>query len=367
MNTILYSGTPNQIEPNFIYFTSCDLPHVTLVTLPNKRYIHINTDQLSPQQSSELTQKAQYCFQAEVISKSTLDKVLSQQQQPLFSFSNLSNHPQWTSFRHNDIDLYELDDELSHKRLKKDKFEIQAIQQACKITSNAMKHLMKHAKSGMTQKQVAKLFTDNIQKQGAHELAFPSIVAHNHDNQHLHHKPTDSVITEGSFVLLDLGCKYDNYCSDMSRCFPISGKFTPQQVQLYKALQKTFQYALSKIKPGAHWNHITLSTLDKLYQECVKLRLVKPNLNSTQKLTLMKQLMPHSLGHHIGLETHDCNADIIILEPRMVITLEPGLYFQDIQSPHIIRKQWNQYKSLGGIRLEDTLLITSQGYKKLTN
>ena len=155
MNTILYSGTPNQIEPNFIYFTSCDLPHVTLVTLPNKRYIHINTDQLSPQQSSELTLKAQYCFQAEVISKSTLDKVLSQQQQPLCSFSNLSNHPQWASFRHNDIDLYELDDELSHKRLKKDKFEIQAIQQACKITSNAMKHLMKHAKAGMTQKPVS--------------------------------------------------------------------------------------------------------------------------------------------------------------------------------------------------------------------
>jgi len=121
------------------------------------------------------------------------------------------------------------------------------------------------------------------------------------------------------------------------------------------------------MKPGAHWSEITHKVVLKLYDECSKIRLVDRLDNKSDKVKVMTTLMPHLLGHHVGLDTHDCG-HITILKKGMVVAVEPGIYFQTgkDKSPHINASIWKQYEHLGGVRIEDTILITSTGHKNLS-
>ena len=121
------------------------------------------------------------------------------------------------------------------------------------------------------------------------------------------------------------------------------------------------------MKPSAHWSEITHKVILKLYDECVKIRLVNKLQNNSDKVKVMTTLMPHLLGHHVGLENHDCG-NITTLKKDMVVAVEPGIYFQTGKgkSPHINTSTWQEYEHIGGIRIEDTIVITSTGYKNLS-
>jgi Xaa-Pro aminopeptidase len=358
MNTIIYSGKTNHIDPNFIYITECDIPHVTLLTINGKRYMYIK--------GSHDSQDALQCFQSQKLSRSELISMINQTNDVFFSLANLPTHPEWSAMKHAAINTTQLPSQIKQKRLIKDKHEIKLIRQACLHTCNAMKYMIQQCKPGMTQVQLSTLFMDYLQTKQIYDVSFPNIVAHGSDCKTLHHKPKQKKITSGSLVLVDVGCKYKHYCSDLSRCFPISGSFTKEQSTMYDVLLRTFNHGLSMIQPGASFQDITKSTLLTLFDECVQIQLLNPTDNESDKLHIMNQCMPHSLGHHLGLETHDCELPIEILEPNMIITLEPGFYFNSIHHPLINQSVWNQYKSIGGLRIEDTLLITEQGCKNLT-
>ena len=121
------------------------------------------------------------------------------------------------------------------------------------------------------------------------------------------------------------------------------------------------------MKPGAHWSTITHKVILKLYDECLKIHLVMPLQHKSDKVKVMTTLMPHLLGHHVGLDNHDCGS-ITTLKKDMVVAVEPGIYFQigKDKSPHINTSTWQEYEHLGGIRIEDTIVITSTGYKNLS-
>ena len=121
------------------------------------------------------------------------------------------------------------------------------------------------------------------------------------------------------------------------------------------------------MKPKAQWQTITHKVKLKLYDECLKIHLVDKVDNESDKLQVISTLMPHALGHHVGLETHDCGP-ITTLQANMVIAVEPGLYFQVGQErePFINKKTWKELANLGGVRIEDTIVITSKGYKNLS-
>ena len=121
------------------------------------------------------------------------------------------------------------------------------------------------------------------------------------------------------------------------------------------------------MKPEQNWQTITHTFKLKLYDECLQIKLVDELQDESDKINVISSLMPHSLGHHVGLDNHDGDP-INILKKNMVIAVEPGIYFQTGKGvlPHVNTKIWKKYEGIGGIRIEDTIVITSKGYKNLS-
>jgi len=374
MTTILYSGfydpgedtNPFEVDPNFFYLVSCDLPNVTIIKHNKKDYVLVDIPNASNYDIEYFRMKLNNCFNATIIELEDLIKLL-QKSKIIHTLPNIKSHPHFSKLRRFPMDLSSISSKLSKKRELKFIDEVSAIEQACKYTSGGIKYIMKQSKPNMSQIELIGLFKYYISKYGIQSLAFNPITAHNKYNQYLHYEAKDRPVKRGSLVLLDLGCKYKHYCSDISRCFPISGKFTQKQMDIYNVVLRSLKYALGLMKPGAHWSEITHKVVLKLYDECSKIRLVDRLDNKSDKVKVMTTLMPHLLGHHVGLDTHDCG-HITILKKGMVVAVEPGIYFQTgkDKSPHINASIWKQYEHLGGVRIEDTILITSTGHKNLS-
>jgi len=374
MTTILYSGyydpdketKPFEVEPDFFYLAACDLPNITLIKHNKKDHVLVDIPDISNYDAEHFKLKLKFCFNATIIELKDLISLLHNSK-IIHTLPNIVSHPHFSKLRRFPMDMSSITSKLSKKRELKFIDEVSAIEQACKYTSGGIKHIMKHAYPKMSQIELIGLFKQSISKHGIQELSFNPITAHGKYNQYLHYEAQDRPVTKGSLVLLDLGCKYKHYCSDISRCFPISGKFTQKQKNLYNVVLKGLKYALKLMKPGAHWSEITHKVVLKLYDECLKINLVNKLQNISDKVKVMTTLMPHLLGHHVGLDNHDCG-EITTLKKDMVVAVEPGIYFQTgkDKSPHINTSTWKQYEHLGGVRIEDTILITSTGHKNLS-
>ena len=145
-------------------------------------------------------------------------------------------------------------------------------------------------------------------------------------------------------ILFDLGAEYGYYASDVSRTFPVNGHFTPQQKDLYNVVLKGLEAAIARTRPGQPKNELQEISKAVMAQELIRLGMIR------EPEEIMKYYF-HSSGHYIGLYTHDVGNDEAILEPDMMFTLEPGLYFEELGI---------------GIRIEDTILITEDGCDVLT-
>jgi len=372
MITLLYSGfydTDNskevfEVNPNFYYLTSCDVPNILLLKIKKKHYVYVDIPSVKWYDTESFMKVLRYCFNAELLE---IDKLLQLvHSEVVHTLPNIKSHPQWSKIRGLSLDMSSINEKLMKKRIIKHIDERMSIEKACKYTSQGIKHIMKNAYPKMSQIELIGLFKQFISKHGIQELSFNPITAHGKYNQYLHYIAKNRPVTKGSLVLLDLGCKYNHYCSDISRCFPISGKFTIIQKEIYNVVLKSLKFALKLMKPTIQWNNITQQVQLKLYEECLQIGLVNPTNNKQDKIDVIKLLMPHSLGHHVGLENHDCGP-ITTLQKDMVVAVEPGIYFQNnVKSPLINSKKWSIYKSIGGVRLEDTIIITDKGYKNLS-
>ena len=374
MTTILYSGfydsdhstSPFEVDPNFYYLTSCDLPNITIISHHKKDYLLVNIPDIQQYDAEYFKLQLNKCFNATIIDLKDLICLLKKSK-IIHTLPNIETHPNFSSLRRFPMDMSSISSKLSKKRELKFIDEIKSIEQACKYTSGGIKHIIKHSKPNMSQIELIGLFKHYLSKFGIQELSFNPITAHGKYNQFLHYEAKNRKISPESFVLLDLGCKYNHYCSDMSRCFPISGKFTKLQKNLYNVVLRGLKYAFTLMKPGENWSTITHKVILKLYDECLKIHLVMPLQHNSDKVKVMTTLMPHSLGHHVGLDNHDCGP-ITFLKKNMVVAVEPGIYFQTgkDKSPHINASTWKKYEHIGGIRIEDTIVITSTGYKNFS-
>lgn len=227
---------------------------------------------------------------------------------------------------------------LKHLRVIKDVVECDRLRKSIAILHQGLNHVKKILKKGITEKQVAFEFEYFCKKKGAEALAFDSIIAFGSNSAMPHYKPTDVALREGDSVLIDIGVVYEDYHSDMTRVV-FFGKPDPQLKQMYELIQKSQKAALKLCRPG-----VKIGSLDRAVRTILK----KEN---------KEELFVHSLGHGIGLETHEFprlraigeDKDVILKE-GMVFTLEPGLYIP----------------GLGGVRYEDMILITKKGYEILT-
>lgn len=220
--------------------------------------------------------------------------------------------------------LEETEGIIEKQRMIKDPEEIEKISRACKITDDCFEYLKKYIKVGLTEKQIAKEIEDYFIKAGADDLAFETVVASGRNTSMPHAVPTDKQIEPGDPITIDMGCKYNGYCSDMTRT--IFAKYVPEEIkEIYELVLKNQKQVINEMKEGTN-----LKLVSRIVQNDFKLHGYD---------------LIHALGHGVGLEIHELPFSSIkydsVLKNNMVITNEPGIYIP------------NKF----GVRIEDTVWI----------
>ncbi len=242
------------------------------------------------------------------------------------------------------IKMENIFNEISELRVLKKDVEVENLKKAIKITGEGIYNLMKNTKAGMKEYELEAYFDFILKKSGVKDFAFTTICASGHNATVLHYVDNNAVIKEGDLVLLDLGAQYGYYNGDISRTFPVSGKFTNRQKAFYDLVLKAHDQVIAMVKPG-----IPYSRINELVQEIYAKGLRELGLIQTDEE--VRKYYYHNTSHFLGLDTHDVGKREVILEEGMVITVEPGLYIEE--------------ESIG-IRLEDDILITKDGCENLS-
>ena len=233
---------------------------------------------------------------------------------------------------------------IQHLRTIKTDAEIDEIKKAIHITRLGIEELMKNSRDDLYEYQLESYFDQSIKYNGANGYAFDTIAASGKNSCCLHYSANQDKMHDGDLILFDLGSTFNYYCSDISRTFPVNGKFTPRQRQIYEIVLNGQKLMLENMKPGITQRELN-QILIKYYQvELKKIGLIKEDSE-------VSKYYFHGVSHHMGLDCHDL-ADYTPLKPGSVISNEPGLY---IPQENI------------GIRIEDDVLITEDGCVNLSS
>ncbi len=231
---------------------------------------------------------------------------------------------------------------LTKMRLIKDEYEISCIRQAIRTTNLGIRQMMKVSQADMNEMVMEGIFEFVLKQASCKELAFSTIAASGERATILHYADHDQVMQDGELFLCDLGATHDHYCADISRTFPVNGRFMERQKELYEIVLNANKLVARKAVPG-----MSLKDLNKIVTDYYEEELPKHGLNKG-----VSEYYYHSVSHHLGLDTHDVDGGPgALLEAGNVITDEPGLYVADEGI---------------GIRIEDDLLITENGAEVLS-
>ncbi len=257
---------------------------------------------------------------------------------------------------------------LHEQRLRKSKAEQQRLRRAARISADAHRKLMTYCRPGRWEYELEAEFSHACALQGGRFQAYPPIVGGGERGCILHYGDNAHRLRDGELVLVDAGCEWAGYASDITRTYPVNGRFSPPQRALYELVLAAQEAAIAKAVPGNRWNEPHEAAVQVLTQGLVKLGILKGNRRSVPKLIRAEAYKPyfiHRTGHWLGLDVHDPGEykqgeSWRVLEPGMVFTVEPGLYFSPTRTevPQIYRGM--------GIRIEDTLLITETGHEVLS-
>lgn len=233
---------------------------------------------------------------------------------------------------------------ITKLRLIKSEDEIANMRTAIEKTRIGIESLMKASKPGLREYQLEAHYDFAIKQEGVKKTSFHTIAASGANATVLHYDHNDCVCQDGDLILFDLGCEWNYYCSDISRTFPINGKFTDRQRDVYQAVLDAQLATIEIIKPGMPMSEVNEFARKKLAEGCKKLGLIQ---NDEE----VSRYYYHGIGHYLGLDTHDVGGRGGILQPGMVITIEPGLYIAEEGI---------------GIRIEDDILVTKDGHENLS-
>ena len=250
-----------------------------------------------------------------------------------------------------------LDHYLHDMRLYKSRSEIKQMRTAARISSAAHSELLRSCRPGMMEYELEAIFAHACARKGAREQAYSSIVGGGANACVLHYVANSARLEEGDLVLIDAGCEYDCYASDITRTFPVNGRFSPPQRELYELVLAAQEAAIRKVKPGNHWNDPHQAVVRTLTKGLVELGILKGQVSRLVRQEAYRELYMHRTGHWLGMDVHDVGDYKVdgswrLLEPGMVLTVEPGLYLP-AGSKGVARKWWNI-----GIRIEDDVLVT---------
>lgn len=253
---------------------------------------------------------------------------------------------------------------LSEMRLIKSELEIALIQQACHISSMAHIRAMKQTRPNRYEMEIEGEIQHEFSRFGARFPSYNSIVAGGENACILHYNENDQVLKDGDLLLIDAGAEFAYYAGDITRTFPVNGKFSEPQKALYELVLTMLKEATQLLIPNGSIKQANDKAVQILTEGLVRLGILKGNVETLIAEKAYRQFYMHGLGHWLGLDVHDVgdygNERDRPLKIGMVLTVEPGLYIsQEADVPE-------QYKGIG-IRIEDNLLITEYGNKNLTS
>ncbi|KAI1144444.1 peptidase M24, structural domain-containing protein [Hypoxylon sp. FL0543] len=289
-------------------------------------------------------------------------------------------------------DFTVLGEAIDECRVIKDEYEIALIKKANEISGVAHKAVLERVKNAKNEYELEGVFVGTSISQGAKKQAYPSIVASGRAAATLHYVHNNKDLAGKDLLLLDAGAEWSCYASDITRTFPISGKFTEASRAIYEIVLQMQNDCIASLKEGVSWEEVHLLAHRIAIDGLLSLGILKGNREEILKARTSTAFLPHGLGHYLGLDTHDTGGHPNYSDPdpifrylrvRMnlpagsVITVEPGIYFCEYiirpylkdpkHSQYIDEKVLDKYWDVGGVRIEDNLLITQNGSINLTD
>lgn len=229
-------------------------------------------------------------------------------------------------------------------RLIKTEEEVNEIKRAIEITHEGIKSLMTNAKPGMMEYEIEANFDYVLKCSGVTDYAFKTIAASGVNATVLHYSQNNTKTEDKDLILFDLGAQWNYYNADISRTFPLNGKFTERQKEFYNIVLKAMDDTMAAIKPGVPFTRLNEVTRQSLAEGLKKIGLISEDSE-------LSKYYFHGVSHYLGLDTHDVGSREMELKPGMVLTVEPGLYIEEEKI---------------GIRVEDNVLVTENGYENLS-
>lgn len=254
---------------------------------------------------------------------------------------------------------------LHEMRLYKSPAEVRTMRKAARISAAAHQRAMRACRPGMTEYQLEAELLYEFMQLGARSPAYPSIVGGGANGCILHYTENNAELQDGDLVLIDAGAEVDCYASDITRTFPVNGTYSKVQRAVYEVVLAAQEAAIGQVKPGNHWNDPHEAAVRALTAGLVELGILKGRVSDLVRKEAYRDYYMHRTGHWLGMDVHDVGdykveSEWRLLEPGMVMTIEPGLYLS-AGIKGLAKRWWNI-----GIRIEDDVLVTGKGHEVLT-
>ena len=255
---------------------------------------------------------------------------------------------------------------LHSKRVIKSQDELAKIRSAVYASTFGHKAVMQACKPGMNERELSSLFDFTIAKHGCNDVAYPSIVAGGNNACCLHYEENCCELVNGQMLLIDAGGEFEHYAADITRSYPVNGRFSAEQKAIYQLVLKALDQAIEKVRPGTAWNSLYETCMQVMAEGLKELGLLTGSIEQIMANESYKRFTVHKTGHWLGMDVHDVGpyhddeGKWRILEADMVFTIEPGIYF-----PKDAKDIPEAYRGMG-IRIEDDILVTQTGFENLS-
>jgi len=266
--------------------------------------------------------------------------------------------------RHPPLEFVALDHVLHDMRLYKSRGELDLMREAARIGVMAHRRAMRACRPGRSEYEIAAEIVHEFRSHNA-DTSYQPIVGGGANSCILHYRENDRPLRDGDVLLIDAGCEFQCYASDITRTFPVNGRFSPAQRAVYEIVLQANQAAIAKVRPGNSWNAPHEAAVRVITQGLVKLGLLKGRTAALERSGAYRRFFMHRTGHWLGMDVHDVGDYKVgeewrVLEPGMVLTIEPGIYISGSARgvPRGLRNI--------GIRIEDDVVVTRDGCEVLT-
>jgi Xaa-Pro aminopeptidase len=265
---------------------------------------------------------------------------------------------------HSPLEIVALEHVLHDMRLYKSGAELDLMRESARIATRAHIRAMQRCRPGVNEFEIMAELVHEFRSHNA-DTSYLPIVGGGPNSCILHYRENDQPLSDGDLLLIDAGCEYQCYASDITRTFPVNGRFTPEQRAVYEVVLEANLAAIDKVRPGNHWNDPHDAAVRVVTQGLVRLGLLKGRAPALARAEAYKRFFMHRTGHWLGMDVHDVGdykvgGEWRVFEPGMVLTIEPGIYI-----PASLRGVPRRFANIG-IRIEDDVVVTRRGAEVMT-